>query len=93
MKGRIRMEVSMYSIGSIRSMEVIDITTGVKLGYIKDLKVDCENYKILSILLPNQKISWFSKNDSIEIPWSKVTKIGVDVILIDGTGLTLNNRE
>jgi YlmC/YmxH family sporulation protein len=87
------MEVSMHSIGNIRSMEVIDITTGVKLGFIKDFKIDCENYKIISILLPNQKISWFSKNDSIEIPWSKVTKIGIDVILIDGSGLALNNRE
>jgi YlmC/YmxH family sporulation protein len=87
------MEVSMYSIGNIRSMEVIDVTTGAKLGFIKDLKVDCEEYKILSILLPNQKISWFSKNDSIEIPWSKVTKIGIDVILVDGSGLSLNNRE
>ena len=87
------MEVSMYSIGNIRSMEVIDITTGSKLGFIKDLKVDCEEYKILSILMPNQKISWFSKNDSIEIPWSRVKKIGIDVILIDGSGLTMNNRE
>jgi YlmC/YmxH family sporulation protein len=87
------MEVSMYSIGNIRSMEVIDITTGSKLGFIKDLKVDCEEYKILSILMPNQKISWFSKNDSIEIPWSRVKKIGIDVILIDGSGLPINNRE
>ncbi len=87
------MEISMYSIGNIRSMEVIDITTGSKLGFIKDFKVDCENYKILSIILPNQKISWFGKNDSIEIPWSNVTKIGVDVILVDGGSLALNNRE
>lgn len=87
------MELSMYSIGNIRSMEVIDISTGAKLGFIKDLKVDCDQYKILSILLPNQKISWFSKNDSIEIPWSKVTKIGIDVILVDGSGLAISNRE
>ncbi|MCM0648749.1 YlmC/YmxH family sporulation protein [Clostridium swellfunianum] len=88
-----KMELSMYSIGNIRSMEVIDLSTGAKLGFIKDLKVDCDQYKILSILLPNQKISWFSKNDSIEIPWSKVTKIGIDVILVDGSGLAISNRE
>lgn len=77
------MENSMYSIGNIRTMEVIDVVTGTKLGYIKDLKIDCTEYKVLSIILPSQKLSWFSKNDGIEIPWSKVKKIGVDVILVD----------
>jgi YlmC/YmxH family sporulation protein len=85
-------ESSMYSIGNLRTMEVIDITTGSKLGFIKDLKIDCEEYKIISILLPNQRVSWFSKNDSIEIPWSKVVKVGIDVILIDGEDIAVNNK-
>jgi sporulation protein YlmC with PRC-barrel domain len=34
-------------------------------------------------LLPNQKLGWFSKNNDIEIPWEEITKIGVDVILVD----------
>lgn len=87
------MEESMYAIGNLRAMEVIDITSGTKLGYIKDFKIDCDNYKIVSIILPNQKASWFSRNDSIELPWSKVTKVGVDVILVDGSELIVNNRE
>lgn len=87
------METSMYAISNLRTMEVIDITTGAKLGYIKDFKIDCNEYKILSILLPNQRTSWFSKNDSIEIPWSKVVKIGIDVILIDGSDIVIDNRE
>lgn len=77
------MENLMYSIGNIRTMEVIDMITGAKLGYIKDLKIDCTEYKILSIILPSQNVAWFSKNDGIEIPWSKVKKIGIDVILVD----------
>jgi YlmC/YmxH family sporulation protein len=64
-------------------MEVIDITTGSKLGYIKDIKVDCDKCKIESLIIPIQKVSWFSKEDSVEIPWEKVQKIGVDVILVD----------
>ncbi|MBB6630581.1 YlmC/YmxH family sporulation protein [Clostridium algidicarnis] len=77
------MEMDMHSINNIRVMEVIDINTGVKLGYIKDVKVDCENYKIISVIVPVQKNSWFSKIDVIEIPWEKILKIGVDVILVD----------
>ena len=85
------MEAAMYSLNSLRSMEIIDINTGCKLGYIKDLVVDCDNYKIISILVPNQTKGWFSKNNDIEIPWSQITKIGVDVILIDGANILYNN--
>jgi YlmC/YmxH family sporulation protein len=78
------MEMSMYSINNLKVMEVIDINNGAKLGYIKDIKIDCDEHKIVSLLLPIQKDSWFGKFDVIEIPWSKVHKVGVDVILIEG---------
>lgn len=84
------MEEAMYSIGSIRAMEVIDIVNGVRLGYIRDLKIDCNDYKILSIILPSPSLSWFSRDDGIEIPWSKVKKIGVDVILVDCDGILID---
>jgi YlmC/YmxH family sporulation protein len=87
------MEISMYSIGNLRNMEVIEITTGAKLGFIKDLKVDCNEYKIVSLLLPNQRMSWFSKNDYLEIAWEKVLKIGIDVILVEAGELIINNKE
>jgi YlmC/YmxH family sporulation protein len=78
------MEMSMYSINNLKSMEVIDINSGIRLGYIKDVKIDCEEHKIISVLLPIQKNSWFSKFEVLEIPWSKVRKVGVDVILVQG---------
>ncbi|PRR78590.1 PRC-barrel domain protein [Clostridium liquoris] len=79
------MEVSYYSINNLRAMEIIDINSGVKLGYIKDLKIDTLDCKVLAIILPSQKMSWFGKNTDIEIPWDKVKKIGLDVILVDGS--------
>lgn len=85
------MESLMYAINNLRQMEIIDINSGSKMGYIKDLKVDCEDYRIISILLPTQKSSWFNKNNSIEIPWEKVKKIGVDVILVDGSDVNMEN--
>lgn len=75
---------ALYSIGNLKSMEIIDINTGAKLGFIKDLKLDCEEYKIISIILPSQRMSWFGKSEDIEIPWDKVRKIGIDVVLLDG---------
>lgn len=84
------MEEILHSLSNLKSMEVIDITTGSKLGFIKDLVVDCDNYKVISILLPNHKIGWFSKNMDIEIPWEQITKIGVDVILVDCKDVSYN---
>lgn len=78
------MENELHSINNIRSLEVIDITSGVKLGYIKDLKIDCEDYKVISILIPVNKSNWLSKFELMEIPWSSIIKIGVDVILVKG---------
>lgn len=83
----------MYSINNIKSMEVIDVNSGAKVGFIKDLIVDCENYKIISLLIPSQKMSWFNKNNNIEIPWENVKKIGVDVILIDGEEYLIEDKE
>jgi YlmC/YmxH family sporulation protein len=85
------METSMFAINSLKTMEIIDINTGTKLGYIKDFKVNCEEYKLDAIILPTQKSGWFSKNEDIELPWERIKKIGVDVILVDGEGIIENN--
>lgn len=77
----------MYAINSLKMMEVIDINSGSKLGYIKDLKIDCDVYRVISIVLPShEKSGWFNKSSDIEIPWENIRKIGVDVILVDGEG-------
>lgn len=77
------MEIPIHSINNIKMLEVIEINSGAKLGFVKDLKIDVENYKIISIILPNNKVGWFGKNKDIEIEWEKVRKIGIDVILIE----------
>jgi YlmC/YmxH family sporulation protein len=87
-----KMESLMFSINNLRQMEIIDINSGSKMGYIKDLRVDCDDYRIISILLPSIKSSWFNKNNSIEIAWEKVKKIGVDVILVDGSEINMENE-
>ncbi|MGE5629299.1 MAG: YlmC/YmxH family sporulation protein [Solirubrobacterales bacterium] len=75
-------EINMFSINNLRTMEVIDIDSGRKLGYIKDFEVDTDECKISSIILPSERTSWFGKNDNIQIPWENIKKIGMDVVLI-----------
>ena len=36
---------------------------------------------------------WFAKEEDIEIPWEKVIKIGVDVLIVDASGIQLTTDE
>ena len=59
-------DLILYSVNAIRSMEVVDISTGSKLGYISDFKIDLDTNKIVSIFLPSSNNKgWFSKEDDI----------------------------
>ena len=76
-------DLILHSLNAIRSMEIIDIKTGCKLGFVQDLVIDIEESKIISIIIPSSGKNWFSKEDDIEIPWVQVVKAGMDVILVD----------
>ncbi len=78
-----------FSLNNLKSMEIIDVSIGAKIGYISDFKIDTEHHRVLAIMLMYSRTSWFSKNNYLEIPWDKIIKIGIDVILIDGTNLDL----
>ena len=77
----------LYSLNAVRNMEVIDISTGSKIGYVKDFKVDINAKKIISIFLPSPVKSWFNKAEDIELSWDKIVKIGVDVLIVDASSV------
>ena len=77
------MEENLHSINAMRSMEIIDINTGSKIGFLKDIKIDYENQRVVSIMLPGEANGWFSKSEDIEIPWDSIVKVGVDVLLVN----------
>ncbi|WP_294167104.1 YlmC/YmxH family sporulation protein [uncultured Clostridium sp.] len=80
-------EFLLHSLNTLRTMEVIDIKTGTKLGFIKDFVIDTKESKVVSILLPGMAKGWFTKDEDIEIPWDKVKKAGIEVILVDSTDI------
>jgi len=77
------MEIELHSLNAMRSMEVIDVLTGTKIGFIKDFKIDCNNNKIVSLILPGEIRTWFAKDDEKEVLWKDIVKIGKDVILVN----------
>ena len=65
--------------------EVINITDGRRLGYVQDVTADLESGIITSIIVPgtNSKLSIFSNNNDIVIPWKNIRCIGDDIILVE----------
>lgn len=67
-------------------LDVINITDGRRLGNVIDLDLDVETGAIKALLLPNGRgrLSLFrSSGPDVEVPWSRIVKIGVDVILVE----------
>lgn len=82
----------MTKTSELRAREVIDVVNGRRLGMATDLEIDSETGRILALVVPgtHRLFGWIGKNDEIVIPWEKIRKIGVDVILVD-TGELMKN--
>jgi YlmC/YmxH family sporulation protein len=77
-------------ISDLRDREIINILDGRRLGPIKDIVLDLEQGKINAIVLPGfaggRFLGLFGRNDDIIIPWEKINRIGVDVVLVEAQG-------
>jgi len=80
----------MVKISDLRMREVVNVTNGKKLGLIKDIEIDLENGMIKSVVLPgNSKLmGFFGRNDDVVVPWHKIKKLGMDVILVEVADFT-----
>ena len=54
-------DLILYSVNAIRSMEVVDVSTGSKLGYVRDYKIDLSTNRVVSLFLPSNSKGWFSR--------------------------------
>jgi len=69
----------------LKYREIVSVKDGKKLGLIKDLELDLEKGRIEAIIVPGpgKFLGLFGKDHDYVIPWEKIKKIGVDVILVD----------
>uniref|UniRef100_A0A7C1J541 YlmC/YmxH family sporulation protein n=1 Tax=Ammonifex degensii TaxID=42838 RepID=A0A7C1J541_9THEO len=75
----------MLKISDLRLREVINVLDGRRLGLIKDIDIDVENGKINALVLPrpSRVFGFFGREDEIIVPWEKIIRIGLDVILVE----------
>ena len=75
-------------VSELRVLDIINIEDGRRLGPIIDLDLDKGVVKAILVLEPPRGKGFFGgRGGDIFIPWEKVIKVGVDVILIDGRDL------
>ena len=72
----------------LRCREVINISTGTRLGYVNDALVDLKDGRIAALIVPGpaQFFGLFGREDDYILPWPCITRIGRDVSLFDGKG-------
>jgi YlmC/YmxH family sporulation protein len=80
----------MLKVSDLRLREVVNIVDGRRLGTIKDIDIDLENGRITALVLPspNRLLGWLGRDEELVVPWEKVRKIGLDVILVEVNTLT-----
>ena len=65
--------------------EVVDVPTGLRLGYVSDAEVDRTDGRLLSLITPG-RAKWFGllgREDDYILPWKCIVRIGGDIILVE----------
>lgn len=73
------------NLSELQDKEVIDISTGRRVGAIIDVIIDRKG-GISKLLLEDRKPTrrLFAQNkDNIDLTWNQIIKIGDDIILVD----------
>lgn len=73
------------SFCELKKKDVINLCDGSNLGNIYDISIDTCTGEILGIILPTGKgfFSIFKSSNDLFIPYSRICKIGKDIILVD----------
>ncbi|MDR0916991.1 MAG: YlmC/YmxH family sporulation protein [Oscillospiraceae bacterium] len=73
------------SIADLRYKEVINVNTGVRLGYVIDALFETHTGRIIALVCPTPSrfLGMFGRGDDYVIPWECIKRIGEDIILVD----------
>lgn len=72
-------------LSELQNKTLINIMDGKNIGNIVDIEIDSETGKINSLIIEYNKkgFSFSNKNNSYQIKWENIKKIGEDVILVN----------
>ena len=73
-------------LSDLRYREVVNVSTGCRLGYVSDAVVSLPEGRIAALIVPGpaRLFGLLGREDDYILPWEAVTQMGSDIILIDG---------
>ena len=72
-------------IGELRSRDVISIRDGARIGVTGDVEIDGESAKLTALVVYGRPrlFGLLGHEEDTVIPWSCVTMVGEDAVLVD----------
>jgi YlmC/YmxH family sporulation protein len=72
-------------ICQLRQKEVINICTGMRIGFIADVEIDLEKGKIIAIIVPGPCKLWgiIGRDHEYVISFACITNVGPDIVLVE----------
>ena len=70
----------------LKTKEIVRVTDGKKLGFCEDIIIDEETNSVIALRVP-KPTRGFKKPEYLEIPFSNISKIGENVILVNDDGV------
>ena len=72
------------TLTALKNKEVIDVETGLRLGYVDDVEIDTENEKVVSLIIFGRSriFGVMGREDDIVIKCPDISLIGEDTILV-----------
>ena len=73
-------------LSDLRYREVVNVSTGCRLGYVSDVVFSLPEGKICALIVPGpaKLFGLLGREEDYILPWEAVTQMGSDIILIDG---------
>ena len=71
----------------LRCKEVINVCDGCRLGFVCDVEVELPEGRVCALWVPGpwRWLGLFGRDGYYRIPWSRIQRIGSDMILVDAT--------
>ena len=72
-------------VTDLRCKEVINVTDGLRLGFVSDVEILLPEGKVLALVVPGpcRFFGLFGLKDDFVIPWNCIRRIGSDIILVE----------
>ena len=73
-------------LSDLRYREVVNVSTGCRLGYVSDVILSLPEGRIAALIVPGpaRLFGLLGREDDYILPWEAITRMGSDIILIDG---------